>query len=251
MPSVSDRSTRRSPTGPLEVYLLGTLDFDEAQLLQRRLVYDFGERDGGGLVLCEHPPTISVGRAGSRAHILADDELLRDCGISVRWVNRGGGCVLHVPGQLAAYLIMPLQTLGLDLRGYLDGLTHVVLDVLAEFDLRGTARADALGVCLGGERVATIGVAVRRWIAYYGIILNVGPFLGPFDLIVEPGLAGSLRSFTSMEARRQRPTPMPKVREALIRRVEAVFGLERHVVFTSHPLIGRTAPPHALASICP
>ena len=103
---------------PLEIYLLGTVDFDEIQQVQRRLVYDLGEggRGGGALILCEHPPTISVGRSGSRAHILADDPELRSRGVSIRWVNRGGGCVFHVPGQLAGYLAMPLAASGLDLR---------------------------------------------------------------------------------------------------------------------------------------
>ena len=73
--------------------------------------------DGGGsLVLCEHPPTISVGRSGSRAHILLDDEELRGRGVAVRWVNRGGGCVLHLPGQLVGYLALPLAASGLDVR---------------------------------------------------------------------------------------------------------------------------------------
>src|SRR3954454_12447761 len=91
------------PLPPLEVYLLGLVDFEEVQQLQRRLVYDLGERGGGSLLLCEHPPTISVGRSGSRAHIVPDDEELRAMGIKVHWVNRGGGCILHLPGQLAVY----------------------------------------------------------------------------------------------------------------------------------------------------
>src|SRR5262245_32425790 len=104
---------------PLEVYLLGLTPFDDAQRLQRRLVYDIGETGGGALILCEHPPTISVGRSGSRAHIAADDEELNDLFIRSHWVNRGGGCVLHLPGQLAAYLILPLEPLRLTLGAYL------------------------------------------------------------------------------------------------------------------------------------
>ena len=87
---------------PLEIYMLGLVDFEDAQRLQRRLVYDLGERGGSALVLCEHPPTISVGRSGSRSHIAPDDVLLRSLGVRVHGVNRGGGCVLHRPGQLAA-----------------------------------------------------------------------------------------------------------------------------------------------------
>jgi lipoyl(octanoyl) transferase len=248
-PSTAPASALAPP--PLEVYLLGTVDFDEVQTLQRRLVYDLGERPGAALVLCEHPPTISVGRSGSRAHISADDTELRSMDLPVRWVNRGGGCTLHLPGQLAGYLMLPLPAFGLDLKRYVDGLHRLLIDVLAEFDLTGATRPGAPGVFLGtgSSRVATVGVAVGRWIASHGFTLNVGAYLGPFRLIDEPTSQGmpTIR-VTSMEAWRQRPTPMPKVREAVIRRVEAAFGVERHHVYTSHPLIRRKARVHVFAA---
>ena len=232
---------------PLEVYMLGLVEFEEAQQLQRRLVYELGERGGGALVLCEHPPTISVGRSGSRAHIAAGDHELRGLDIQVHWVNRGGGCVLHLPGQLVAYLALPLGPLGLDLGRYLDGLHAAILGVLEEFELSGSTRRGQAGVFLGHARVASMGVAVSRWIAYHGLTLNVGPFLALFDLIEEPGPGPFPIRQTSMEARRQRPAPMPRVREALIRQLEDVFGLERHHVYTHHPLIRRKARAHVFA----
>lgn len=241
-----------SPAGSaLEIYLLGIVDFDEIQQLQRRLIYDLGESEasGGALILCEHPPTISVGRSGSRAHILLDDNELRGRGIEVRWVNRGGGCVLHLPGQLVGYLAFPMAASGFDLRGYLDGLHRVLIATLGEFDLEATTLPDRSGVFLGNTRVATVGVAVNRWIAYHGFTLNVSTFLEPFEVLDEPGSrpgASAIRQ-TSMESRRQRPAPMAKVREAVIRRVEEVFGLERHHLYSHHPLIRRKVGTHAYA----
>jgi lipoyl(octanoyl) transferase len=232
---------------PLEIYLLGLVEFDEALRLQRRLVYELGEGGGGALVLCEHPPTISVGRSGSRAHILADDDDLRDLGIRVQWVNRGGGCLLHLPGQLVAYLMLPLGRLDLRLGRYVDGLYQVVLKVLEEFDLGGTVRRDAPGVYLGHARVASVGVAVSRGIAYHGLTLNVGPYLEPFELLDEPGHGGFPMVQTSMEARRQRPAPMARVRETFIRSIEETFGLARHHVYTDHPLIRPEPRRHAYA----
>lgn len=233
---------------PLEVYLLGLVDFDEAQTLQQRLVYDLGESPAAGaLVLCEHPPTISIGRSGSRAHIAADDVELRRHGIDVRWVNRGGGTLLHLPGQLNAYLALDLSRAGLDLRAYLDGLHRAAVAVVSEFDLKAAARPEAAGVFAGNARVASIGVAVKRWIAYHGMTINVGPFLEPFQLIDEPGPDGSRLRQTSLEAQRQRAAPMPKVRESLIRHLESTFGLTRHHVFTDHPMIRRKARLHAYA----
>ena len=238
-------------TPPLEIFLLGLVDFDDIQQLQRRLVYDLGDRENGGgaLILCEHPPTISVGRSGSRGHVLLDDEELQARGLAIRWINRGGGCVLHLPGQLAAYLALPLAASGLDLRGYLDGLNRVLIGVLAEFDLVGSTHPERPGVFLGGARVASVGVAVSRWIAYHGFTLNVSTFLEPFDLVEEPANRSGRTPTrqTSMESRRQRPAPMAKVREAVIRRVEEVFGLERHHLYTHHPLIRREVRSHAYA----
>ncbi len=239
---------KASPNAPpLEVYLLGLVDFEDVLLLQRRIVYELGEGGGASLVLCEHPPTMSVGRSGSRAHIVPDDETLRALGIRVHWVSRGGGCLLHLPGQLAAYLATPLQVHGLTLSGYIDGLHEAVVGVLEEFDLHGSTRPDLPGVFLGSSRVASVGVAVSRWIAYHGVTLNVGPFLDLFEILQEPGIgSGPLRQ-TSMESRRQRCTPMSRVREALVRHLERVLGLERHHVYTGHPLIRRKVLSHVYA----
>ena len=234
-----------SPTSeppPLEVYLLGLVDYLDAQKLQRRLVYDLGESGGAALILCEHSPTISVGRAGSRNHIAVDDQVLRSLGVEVYWVNRGGGCVLHQPGQVVAYLAVSLDSLHLDVQAYLDGLQSALLGVLDEFDLKGTTRPDLPGIFLGNSRVASVGVAVNRWVAYHGSTLNVGPYLEPFELMIEePGIGFNPLRQTSMEARRQRPTPVSKVKESIIRQVERFFNLKRHHIFTQHPMIRQKA----------
>lgn len=240
--------SQTSEPPPLSVFLLGLVDFLDAQSLQRRLVYDLGESGGAALILCEHPPTISVGRAGSRSHIVADDERLRSLGVRMHWVNRGGGCVLHLPGQLVAYFAVSLDRLGLDLRHYLEDLHSSVLRILDEFDLKGTIRPDLPGVFLGNARVASVGVAVNRWVAYHGLTLNVGPYLEPFEwLLEEPGVGDYPLRQTSIESRRQRPTPIPKVKESLVRNLEHVFKLKHHHVFTQHPLVRRKAFEHVYA----
>ena len=155
--------------------------------------------------------------------------------------------MLHLPGQLAAYFALPLDTFGLKLQSYLDRLHSSILLVLAEFDLVGSVRADLPGVFSGPARIATVGVAVSRSIAYHGLTLNVGPYLECFDVLDEPGIGTAPLRYTSMESRRQRPTAMPKVREALIRNLEQVFGLERRHVYTSHPLIRRKVFSHVYA----
>jgi lipoyl(octanoyl) transferase len=231
----------------MDTYLLGQVELESVLLLQRRLVYELGERVGTALILCEHPPVITMGRSGSRAFITPDDEALELAGLRTRWVNRGGGVVLHVPGQLAGYMVAPLDPLRMTLAGYLAGLESGLLGLLSEFSLAGDVRADHPGIFLGFARVASVGIAVSRGIAYHGFTLNVGPWLGAFDLLNEPGPGGQALRQTSLEARRQRQAPMHRVRELVISHLAGSLGLERADVFTDHPLIRRKRTQHVHA----
>src|SRR5262245_29593085 len=170
--------TSAAPGATLQAYLLGSVEFEAALAFQRRLAYTVGgDRDSSFLVLCEHPPVITVGRQGSRTHILFEPEELAARGWPVRWVNRGGGCLLHAPGQLAAYPVLALDRFGLGLADYLGRLHAVVLAVLDDFGVRGQVRELQPGVWVGGRLIAGVGVAVRDWVAYFGLALNVNPCL--------------------------------------------------------------------------
>lgn len=110
---------------PLQVYLLGRVDFGEALVLQRHLASQAaGDRKASALILCEHSPLITIGREGSLAQVHYEPEDLLARGWRVQWVNRGGGCLLHLPGQVSFYPIVPLDSLGLGLREYLDACTR-------------------------------------------------------------------------------------------------------------------------------
>jgi lipoate-protein ligase B len=146
------------------------------------------------------------------------------------------------------YLALPLDRLGLTVGGYLERLGRALLEVLADFDLKGTPRPDGSGIDLAGAAVATVGIAVNRWIAYHGAAINVGPYLAAFDLIESPSGAGSRGRTTSLEARRQRPAPMARVRQSVIAHVSQQFGLDPCHVYTDHPMIRRKAPVHAYVS---
>src|SRR4026209_1320262 len=116
-----DRALCESTDRALRAYLLGSVDFDAILRLQRRLVYEIaGDRLASALILCEHPPIITVGRDGSRGHIRFAPQALAARGWPIRWVNRGGGCLLHSGGQIAAYFILALNQYKLDLHSYLD-----------------------------------------------------------------------------------------------------------------------------------
>ncbi|HUG93228.1 MAG TPA: hypothetical protein VML55_20470 [Planctomycetaceae bacterium] len=224
---------------PLEVYLLGVVDFESALFLQERLVYEISGRNDrqGALLVCEHPPIVTVGREGSRAHIRAEPRELAARLISVRWLNRGGGCFVHAPGQLVACPIVPLDRLGLGLADYRERLELAVVDAAGEQRVPAFRRDDEPGVWSRRGQFAHVGVAVKSWVAYHGVYVNVAP-APELMRLVQANRAGE--RVTSLAALRERTVPMSTVREALIRRLVARLGYARFHIYTGHPLLRRT-----------
>ena len=228
-----------SDTSQLDVRLLGTVDFESAQFLQERFVYEISGRTDrfGSLFLCEHPPLITVGRSGSRAHILLEQKDLTARGLQVRWLNRGGGCLVHAPGQLAVYPVVPLQRLGLGLQDYRAAMVGSVLDLCEELGIAAWPVERNYGVAGRGGAFAFIGAAVKRWIAYQGMFVNVNPLLQTQRLV---SIGGNNLRPTSLEAVRGRTTTMAAVRESLIRHLTRRLGYPQYQIFTGHPLLVRT-----------
>jgi lipoyl(octanoyl) transferase len=227
----------------LRIYLLGAIDFERALLLQRRLAYDVaGDRTQAALILCQHMPLITVGRRGSVAHVLCDREELQARQWRVRWVNRGGGCLLQVPGQLAIYPILPLDRLGLGLPEYVTRLVETLHALLNDFSLLGEMRLPQAGIWLRSRLVAEAGIAVRDWVSYFGAVLNVNPGLDQFRMVRCGGLAEA--PMTSLERERGGPVSPALVRQRLIEHFTGRFGFARYSLFTDHALLnGNTANP--------
>jgi len=220
----------------LQAYLLGAVAFEGALAWQRRLVYNVaGDRGSAYLALCEHAPLITVGRQGSRMHIRFEQDELRHWGWPVRWVNRGGGCLLHLPGQLALYAVLPLDRLGLGLQAYLDRLHLVLSDVLADFSIPAQRRPHAPGLWVHNRPIAAFGVAVRDWVSYFGCVLNIDPDLEPFRKISCHGPAEP--AMTSLARERHGPLRPALVRERLVEHFVARFGFARLSLFFGHPAL--------------
>jgi lipoyl(octanoyl) transferase len=217
----------------LQAYLLGPVEFEAALAFQRRLVYAVtGDRGSAFLVLCEHPPLITVGREGSRNHIRFEPDELRARRWAVRWVNRGGGCLLHVPGQLAVYPVLALDRLGLGIQIYLDRLQAVVLAVLDDFGVHGQMRPGQPGVWVGARLIADVGVAVRSWVSYYGLALNINPALDQFRGVRTGGPVDG--PMTSLERERRGPLRPALVRERLLDHFANRFGFGHVSLFSDH-----------------
>lgn len=230
------------PRGPaLSTYLLGTVGFEDMQRLQRKLHFDItGERDQAALVLCEHGPLITVGRHGSARHIHLEPRELFERGWPVRWVKRGGGCWLHLPGQLAIYLLAPLERMRLSIADFSARLAEALCRTLGDFSVRGQQAAPAGGMPAGGvllhqRLIACLGLAVHDWVTTFGACLNVHPDLEPYRQV--RSYPAPEQPMTSLVRERRGPVRPAFVRQRLIEHVVALFGFSRVSLFTEHPLL--------------
>ena len=235
MPVAPLEPKQQSPS--VETYLLGRIDHQRCLELQQRLIGQIGGRSDGqiALLLCEHHQVITVGRGGSPAGIATESRLVRSRQIEVRWVNRGGGCLVHCPGQLAVYPIVPLQWHGFSVGEYLERLQAGILETLDDLGIHARTRQGQYGVWGRTGQLAVLGVAVRNWVTYCGAYLNVCPPMGLFRLV---GLDRERDARMScLVAERCGPVRMTTVRTTLVGHMAAAFGCQRYHLYTGHPLL--------------
>jgi lipoyl(octanoyl) transferase len=236
-----------APGQALQVYLLGQIEFGAALALQRRLAYEVsGDRSSACLLLCEHPPTLSIGREGSRRHIDQDAVEFRSGVWPIRWVNRGGGCILHVPGQLAIYPVFPLDHLQLGVHDFLMRIDKVLVNLLGNFGVAADPKPEVQCIAVRNRPIAHIGIAVRNWVSYFGAFININPDLELFRIVqADPRLVPRM---TSLERERHGPLRTSLVREQAIELFAKMFAFDRIVLFTDHPMLGRKASRNAFAT---
>ena len=136
------------------------------------------------LWLVEHPPVFTQGQAGKPEH------LLRDIGVPVVPIDRGGQITYHGPGQVVVYLLLDLQRRHLKVRDLVNRIEQAVIDLLAEHGVVATRRDGAPGVYVGDAKVAALGLRVRNGCCYHGVSLNVDMDLSPFVAINPCGYEG-------------------------------------------------------------
>lgn len=220
---------------PVHIHLLGVVDFEDCLSLQRRLAYDAVSRDDGRIVvlLCKHQPIITIGRGGSRADVKFTASELAHRQLEIRYVGRGGGTILHAPGQLAIYPIVPLARHGWTIGEYLRRLQKSLAELLAEFNVQPTPVPGSLALAGRSGILAALGVTVRHGVTMHGAFLNVNPEMREFGRVY---VAGG-QTMSSLLSHRALPTKMSKVRAALVTHLAEAMSLERYHLHTGHPLL--------------
>ena len=140
--------------------------------------------DPDQLWLLQHPRVFTQGQAGKAEHLLAPGD------IPVIQVDRGGQVTYHGPGQWVVYLMIDLRRRGWGVRKLVDTIERSIVLLLAEYGIDAAPRPEAPGVYVGGAKIASLGLRVRRGCSYHGLALNVDMDLEPFDRINPCGYRG-------------------------------------------------------------
>jgi lipoyl(octanoyl) transferase len=202
----------------LDVRRLGRMDYASAHSAQEEvLAQRIADEVPDTLLLVEHDPIITLGRG-------TPSEDLPQANVPVIEVERGGEATYHGPGQVVAYPILALPEDRRDLHRYLRDLEQVVIGVLAELDIEGRREEGLTGVWVGDLKIASIGVAVRRWVTWHGLALNVHTDLGAFGGFSPCGLDPKV--MTRMADHADMPPGTTLVEVLLVKHVCEVFGFE-------------------------
>ncbi len=237
-----DWSPKRRSSSALSVYLLGTVDFRSAVFLQERIVSEVQERSdiSGSLILCEHPRVVTIGHGGSQIDLPAEPRELQAQLLKVERVDRGGPTLVHAPGQLAVYPIVPMERLGIDQDILERVLQETALAVCEE--LKVVAEADKVdrGIWSRCGKIGFCGVKNLGGVSCHGFFLNVCPDM---TLLRAVESARPKNQIGSLVAQCTRPIAMQTVRESFIRNLTQRLGYNDFNVFSSHPLLTRERRP--------
>jgi lipoyl(octanoyl) transferase len=174
---------------------IGRVSYEEALALQESLVQEKIEGSTTNhLLLLEHEPVYTMGRTRDESSLQEETNLP----YPVQRTNRGGQATYHGPGQLVGYPILDLGLFDRDLHAYLRFLEEALIVLLARYDMTGERLEGKTGVWVGGNKIASLGVGVRRWVSMHGFAINICGDLAPFSRITPCGLPGV--TMTSLEA---------------------------------------------------
>lgn len=182
------------------------------------------EHGAGTLLLLEHPPTITLGHRETGANLRSEAATLQREGIAVERTDRGGFATYHGPGQLVGYPVFPLSALGGSVPQLVHGIERCLQALVAEHGIRAETDEQRPGLWVGPDKLAAIGLRLRRGVTGHGFALNVAPTLRHFDHLVPCGMTD--RGVTSLAALAGDVPPLERVAEQTAAAFARSFGLD-------------------------
>jgi lipoic acid synthetase len=201
---------------------LGQVDYGRCLELQRGLWgLRISDKIPDTLILVEHPPVITLGKSARTENVLASAGELARRGVPVHRVERGGDVTFHGPGQLVGYPIFRLGRGLAGVRPFVESLQRALIAALADLGVAAQSRAGLTGVWVEERKIASIGIAVKRWVTLHGFALNVTTDLEYFGLMNPCGMAQVAMTSVAREGGRT-----DGARPAVVRGLASVLGFE-------------------------
>lgn len=197
---------------------LGVRDYKEVLELQKKLVeLRIENKIENTIILVEHPHVFTIGRK-----LKAEDHILEKTDIPVVEVERGGDVTYHGPGQYVAYPIIHLESNERDLDFYLRTLEKIIINTVKKWGIKAQTVKNQTGVWVGEKKLASIGIAVKKWVTFHGFALNVSNDLSYFLKIKPCGLDGNV--MTSLKEITTRNLQFEEINYYFIRECEIAFS---------------------------
>lgn len=203
----------------------GVIGYAQALDLQKKIVDEvIFQKAPHTLIVCRHPHTVTLSRRSNKENLLVEPSEFQRLGLEIFSTDRGGDVTYHGPGQVVVYPIFDLRQDKRDLHLYLRNLEEIIIRPLRDrYGLNAYHRRGFTGVWVGPYKVASIGIAVRHWVAYHGIALNVSVDKKFFSLIRSCGLDAKMASLNDFfyEA-----MPLEEAEAVLVESFENIFNLK-------------------------
>lgn len=211
------------------IRLEGQTAYSEVWRLQQQVHTEVLLGGDDTLILTEHQPVITIGRAGGEDHFLTDPDQLKELGYDVEFTNRGGDITYHGPGQLVCYPIFDLNRHYRDVHRFLRELEEVGIRLLEGFNVDGYRVPGRTGVWTEKGKIAAIGVHIKKWITMHGIAFNVSGGLEGFRHIIPCGIADE--GVTSLEKLISTELTILDLMDIFVQLFSEIFGFtDSHIV---------------------
>ena len=222
---MANRSTYRT----FDYCDLGLVDYKEAWDLQKKI---FELRRGNQIpdtfFMLQHPHTYTLGKVADKSNLLSSEEQLKDAGVSVYEIDRGGDITYHGPGQIVGYPIISLSGWKEDTHLYLRSLEEVIIQTLSSYGIESERNPKYTGVWIGDRKIAAIGIKVSRWITMHGFAFNINTDLSFFNGIIPCGIKE--KEVTSLQKELGREIDIEEVKNILLEKFTEVFGYSSYSV---------------------
>lgn len=175
------------------------------------------------LILVEHPPVITIGRNGLPSNIIVPEKYLKEQGVEVHQVERGGDVTYHGPGQIVGYPIVKLKDKKMGIRDFVEGIEETFIQLLGEnYSIIAARNPEHTGVWIDNNKILAIGLAVKRGVTMHGFAFNVKTKLDHFNLIVPCGISN--KGVTSIEHITDHPVELEQVNKLIIKHFSKIFN---------------------------